>query len=71
MTPTGLPLAYEVMDGNTSDKSTLRSFLDKIEGLYGKARRISLMDRGIPTEAILAEMRTSEFAHVNWPLSIV
>jgi hypothetical protein len=59
MTPTGLPLAYEVMDGNTSDKSTLRSFLDKIESLYGKARRIWLMDRGIPTEAILAEMRTS------------
>jgi len=59
MTPTGLPLAYEVMDGNTSDKSTLRSFLDKIEGLYGKARRIWLMDRGIPTEAVLTEMRTS------------
>src|SRR6266704_856401 len=59
MTPSGLPLAYEVMDGNTSDKTTLRSFLDKIESLYGKARRIWLMDRGIPTEAILAEMRTS------------
>src|SRR5260221_189589 len=59
MTPTGLPLAYEVMDGYTSDKSTLRSFLDKMETLYGKARRIWLMDRGIPTEAILAEMRTS------------
>src|ERR1700692_3055653 len=59
MTPSGLPLAYEVMDGNTSDKTTLRSFLDKIESLYGKARRVWLMDRGIPTEAILAEMRTS------------
>jgi transposase len=59
MTPTGLPLAYEVMDGNTSDKSTLRGFLDKIESMYGTARRIWLMDRGIPTEAILAEMRTS------------
>jgi transposase len=59
ITPTGFPLAYEVMDGNTSDKSTLRSFLDKIESLYGKARRVWLMDRGIPTEAILAEMRSS------------
>jgi transposase len=59
MTPSGLPLAYEVMDGNTSDKSTLRGFLDKIEGMYGKARRIWLMDRGIPTEAILTEMRSS------------
>jgi transposase len=59
MTPTGLPMAYEVMDGNTSDKSTLRGFLDKIESMYGKARRIWLMDRGIPTEAILTEMRSS------------
>ena len=59
MTPGGFPLAYEVMDGNTSDKSTLRGFLDKIESVYGRARRIWLMDRGIPTEAILREMRTS------------
>ena len=59
MTPSGLPLAYEVMDGNTSDKTTLRSFLGKIESLYGKARRVWLMDRGIPTEAVLAEMRAS------------
>src|SRR5450755_4926965 len=59
MTPTGLPLAYEVMDGNTSDKSTLRGFLDKIESMYGKARRVWLMDRGIPTEALLAEMRNA------------
>jgi len=34
-----LPLAYEVMNGNTSDKTTLRGFLDKIETMYGKARR--------------------------------
>src|SRR5713101_6797045 len=52
--PQGFPLAYEVMDGNTSDKTTLRGFLEKIEGLYGKARRVWLMDRGIPTEAVLA-----------------
>jgi transposase len=57
ITPEGFPLAYEVMDGNTSDKTTLRGFLKKIETLYGQARRVWLMDRGIPTEAILAEMR--------------
>jgi transposase len=60
ITPEGFPLAYEVMDGNTSDKTTLRGFLAKIEGLYGKARRVWLMDRGIPTEAILEEMRAAE-----------
>ena len=59
VTPAGLPLAYEVMAGNTSEKTTLRGFLDRIENLYGKARRVWLMDRGIPTEALLQEMRTS------------
>ncbi len=60
VTPDGLPLAYEVMAGNTSDNKTLRSFLAKIEAQYGKARRIWVMDRGIPTEEVLAEMRQSD-----------
>ena len=59
VTPDGLPLAYEVMDGNTSDKTTLRAFLTKIETQYGKAKRTWVMDRGIPTEDVLAEMRGS------------
>ncbi len=57
VTPDGLPLAYEVMPGNTSDKTTLRDFLQRIEAQYGKAGRPWVMDRGIPTEAVLAEMR--------------
>lgn len=57
ITPEGFPLAYDVMDGNTSDRTTLRGFLDRIEHTYGKAKRLWVMDRGIPTEAILAEMR--------------
>jgi hypothetical protein len=60
VTPEGLPLAYEVLPGNTSDKATLRGFLDRIEAQYGKARRVWLMDRGIPTEAVLAEMRDAD-----------
>jgi transposase len=59
ITPEGFPLAYEVMDGNTSDKTTLRGFLDNIEKRYGTARRVWLMDRGIPTEALLAEIRNT------------
>ena len=59
-TPDGFPLAYEVMNGNTSDRATLPGFLKKIESTYGKARRIWVMDRGIPSEAILKDMRTSE-----------
>ena len=60
VTPEGFPLAYEVMAGNTSDKTTLREFLDKIEDQYGKARRIRVMDRGIPTEETLEAMRQGD-----------
>ena len=60
VTPEGFPLAYEVMAGNTSDKTTLKGFLEKIEKQYGKAQRIWVMDRGIPTEATLEEMRRSD-----------
>src|SRR5881628_3568955 len=59
VTPQGFPLAYEVLAGNTSDKTTLREFLHKIETQYGKAERIWVMDRGIPTEEVLSEMRQS------------
>jgi len=57
VTPDGFPLAYEVMDGNTSEHKTLLPFLDHIEKTYGKARRVWVMDRGIPTEATLQQMR--------------
>ncbi len=60
VTPDGLPLAYEVMAGNTSDKTTLRDFIRRIEAQYGKVGRTWVMDRGIPTEEVLAEMRASE-----------
>jgi len=57
ITTDGFPLAYEVMDGNTSDRTTLRQFLTHIENTYGRAKRVWVMDRGIPTEEVLAEMR--------------
>jgi len=60
VTPEGLPLAYEVLPGNTADSKTLRLFVGKIERQYGKARRVWVMDRGVPTEAVLAEMRNSD-----------
>ncbi len=60
ITPEGFPVAYEVMDGNTSDKTTLRGFLKKIEDQYGKVRRTWVMDRGIPTEEVLEEMRQAD-----------
>jgi transposase len=60
VTPEGFPLAYEVLSGNTADCKTLRDALRKIEAQYGKAQRIWVMDRGIPTEEVLAEMRQAD-----------
>lgn len=60
VTPEGFPLAYEVLAGNTSDRTTLKRYLEKIQSQYGKARRIWVMDRGIPTEALLQEMRQQQ-----------
>lgn len=57
VTPEGLPLAYEMLPGNTADKTTLRDMLATIRRRYGAAERIWIMDRGIPTEEILAELR--------------
>jgi transposase len=59
VTPEGLPLAYEVMAGNTSDKATLWEFVEKIEAQYGKGMRTWVMDRGVPTEETLEKMRTA------------
>jgi transposase len=60
VTPEGFPLAYEVLPGNTADCTTLRDALRRIEAQYGKAQRIWVMDRGIPTDEVLAEMRQAD-----------
>jgi hypothetical protein len=60
VTPGGFPIAYEVLPGNTADKTTLKMFLQRIETQYGKAERIWVMDCGIPTEEVLEEMRTAD-----------
>jgi hypothetical protein len=72
VTTDGLPLAYEVFSGNTTDKTTLKEFLAKIERLYGKARRVWVMDRGVPTQATLADMRADGVAYlVGTPKSLL
>ena len=59
VTPDGFPLNYEVLAGNTSEKTTLADLLTKIESRYGKSRRVWLMDRGIPKEETLSLMRNT------------
>ena len=64
VTPEGFPLAYEVLPGNTSDKTTLRSFLQCIETQYGKAQRIWVMDRGMVSAENIAWLNTSKRRYV-------
>jgi len=59
VTPEGLPLAYEMLPGNTADKTTLLAMLELVQKRHGQAHRIWVMDRGVPTEAALAQMRAS------------
>jgi transposase len=60
VSPEGFPLAYEVLAGNTADSTTLKDFLARIERQYGRARRVWCMDRGVPTEEVLEQMRASD-----------
>lgn len=60
VTPEGLPLAYEMLPGNTADKTTLRAMLAKIRARFGAAERLWVMDRGVPTEEILGELRSED-----------
>ena len=57
VTPEGFPLSHEVMGGGTADSTALSDFMDRIEHRYGRANRIWVMGRGIPTEDSLAKMR--------------
>ena len=64
VTPEGFPLSYEVLAGNTKDSNTLSDFLKRIEARYGRAKRIWVMDRGIPTEESLEQMREMGAAYL-------
>jgi transposase len=60
VTPEGLPLAYEMLPGNTADKTTLPAMIARLKQRHGKIGRIWVMDRGIPTEDSLAQMRACD-----------
>jgi transposase len=60
VTPEGFPVGYEIMEGNILDKETLPQMVQKVEALYGKAQRVWLMDRGIPTEEQLEALRAND-----------
>jgi len=57
VTTDGMPLGYEVFDGNTNDSTTVQQMVEQIEAKYGRAHRVWVMDRGMVSEANLAFLR--------------
>ena len=57
VTPEGLPLAYEVFDGNRADVTTVQERVELMESHYGVADRIWVLDRGMVSEANLEYLR--------------
>ncbi len=53
----GLPLGYEVFDGNRADVTTVEDIVEKIEAQYGTAGRIWVMDRGMVSQENLEYLR--------------
>ena len=56
----GLPIAYEVFDGNRNDVRTLEDMVEAMEEKYGRARRIWVFDRGVVSPENLAYLRERE-----------
>jgi len=57
VTPEGLPLAFEVFDGNCTDVTTFEEIIDLMEKKYGHARRTWVVDRGMVDEEHLENLR--------------
>jgi transposase len=57
VTDDGIPLGYEVFDGNTNDSTTVERIVEAMENKYGQAERVWVMDRGMVSEANLKFLR--------------
>ena len=57
VTTDGIPLGYEVFDGNTNDSTTVEAIVTAMEAKYGRANRVWVMDRGMVSEANLKFLR--------------
>jgi transposase len=59
VTPEGLPLSYEVFDGNRTDVTTVEEIVETMREKYGHERRTWVMDRGMVSEANLDRLRAA------------
>lgn len=53
----GLPVGYEIFDGNRADVATVEDMVRLMEEKYGKAKRVWVMDRGMVSEDNLEFLR--------------
>lgn len=53
----GVPLAYEVFDGNRVDVTTVKEIVTTMESRFGAANRVWVMDRGMASEANVTFLR--------------
>jgi len=71
-TKEGLPLAFEIFDGNRPDVTTTQEMVEIMEAKYGKANRVWVLDRGMVSEDNLEFMRTAQARYlVGTPKSLL
>ena len=72
VTPEGLPLAYEVFDGNRTDVTTVEELVETMREKYGHERRTWVMDRGMVSEDNLEMLREAKASYlVGTPKSML
>ncbi len=64
VTQEGLPVAYEVFDGNRHDSTTLQEIIEAMEERHGKANRIWVLDRGMVSEDNLRFLRDQDGRYI-------
>ena len=60
----GMPLGYQVFAGNRHDATTLEEMVEHVEGLYGRARRVWVMDRGMVSEDNVEFLRQGQRRYI-------
>ena len=64
VTTEGIPLGYEVFEGNRHDSKTVEMIVEKMESLYGKSDRVWVMDRGMVSKKNHALLQASGHRYI-------
>jgi len=64
VTPEGLPLGYELFDGNRTDVTTVEKIVEVMREKYGHERRTWVMDRGMVSEENLDMLREEQASYI-------